>query len=278
MTDRYATGLKDAAPGTPHRRVRRGPWRIGPALVAALMAAAPGPSATAAVAGEPTDVNLITAIDVSDSITRHEEWLQYEGLARAVLHPDFLTRVERGTFGRVGFLAFAWSSNGRVRVVIPWTLIASLDDAQRVARGLRQAPRIDRSHYAMGPDERESADTAAVSGALTDIASAIAFATDTALHAPFSATRTVVNICGDGVDNAGASPPDARDAALRAGITINGVVFGARHDLRAYFEAFVTGGPGSFVLEVRSPDDLPAALERKFWRDMIAAIAARATA
>ena len=278
MMHRCTRTRTDAAAGSRTRISHKTRWGIGPLLAGALVVSAPGLSVAAAEMGKPMDVNLITAIDVSDSITRHEEWLQYEGLARGLANPDFLRLVETGTFGRVGFMAFTWSSDGSVRVVVPWTQVTSQNDALRIARALRQAPRIDRAHYAMGPDEQESADATAVSDARTDIALAIAFATDAAVRAPFDATRTIVNICSNGVDNAGEPPRAARDAALRSGITINGVVFGARRDLRPYFETFVTGGPGSFVMEVRAPDDLPDALERKFWRDMIAALGARAAA
>lgn len=278
MMYRYAQTRTEAVAGSRTRISHQTRWRIASLLVGALFAAAPGLSVAAADVGEPTDVNLITAIDVSDSITRHEEWLQYEGLARAIANPDFLQLVQSGTLGRVGFMAFTWSSDGSVRVVVPWTQVTSQNDALRTARTLRQAPRIDRSHYAMGPDEQDSVDTTAVSDARTDIALAIAFATNAAVLAPFDATRTIVNICSNGVDNAGEPPRAARDAALRSGITINGVVFGAQRDLRPYFETSVTGGPGSFVMEVRAPDDLPDALERKFWRDMIVALAARAAA
>ena len=55
-----------------------------------------------------TDVNLITAIDVSDSITRHDEWLQYSGLARGVVDAEFLARIAEGTERRIGFAAFTF--------------------------------------------------------------------------------------------------------------------------------------------------------------------------
>src|SRR5262245_3534736 len=59
------------------------------ALCLALAVATDGWGATrAAYALTPevrTDANIITAVDISDSIGRHEEWLQQTGLVRALL-------------------------------------------------------------------------------------------------------------------------------------------------------------------------------------------------
>ena len=49
-----------------------------------------------------TDFNLITAVDVSDSITRNDEFLQYSGLARGVVNPAFLGRIAEGSEQRIG--------------------------------------------------------------------------------------------------------------------------------------------------------------------------------
>ncbi|HIC82207.1 MAG TPA: DUF1194 domain-containing protein, partial [Kiloniellaceae bacterium] len=117
--------------------------------VAAPLQKAEAQTAAAPLSAAPlsTDFNLITAIDVSDSISRHEEWLQLTGLSRGVVHPGFLSLVREGLMQRIGVMAFTWSSDGQVRIVVPWTVIAGPEDAARVAAQLRDAPRIDRSHY-----------------------------------------------------------------------------------------------------------------------------------
>ena len=76
------------------------------------------------------DANLITALDVSDSIMRHEEWIEFDGIARAVVHPDFLAAVLAGRHGRIGFAVYTWSSGGSYRVVVPWTVIGSIEDVK----------------------------------------------------------------------------------------------------------------------------------------------------
>lgn len=215
----------------------------------------------------PTDLDIITAVDASDSITRHDEWLQYAGLARAVTHTDFLSEVANGHNGRVGFTLFTWSSHGDVRVVVPWTAIASAEDAARVAQLIKSAPRIDRSSYESGP-HGDADDDPPAADAYTDIALAISHATDIA-RARNRRGRTVVNVLSDGTDNSGASPDVARDAALRAGLTISGVVFGARPEVPLHFQHHVIGGAGAFLIEVAAPEDLIEALQRKFWHDLV---------
>lgn len=232
------------------------------------------PSTLAGETPEPvaTDFNIITAIDVSDSITRHDEWLQYSGLARGVVDPDFLTLIEAGPLKRIGFKAFTWSSGGRISVVVPWTVITGPEQAERVAAQLVASPRIDRSHYDGNHQVPDAVHKAAYSSShgMTDIAQAIAAADGLARSAPLQGRRTVINILSNGVDNSGTEPGRQRDEAIRLGATINGVVFGSRSDVPDYFRRNVIGGPGAFLMTVQDPNGLPEALARKFWHDLVA--------
>src|SRR3546814_5367849 len=87
-----------------------------------------------------TDFNLITAVDVSASITPQEEVLQYDGLARGVVDAQFLARIAEGAERRIGFAAFTWSRGGQVAVVVPWTVIATRADAERGAAQFNAPP------------------------------------------------------------------------------------------------------------------------------------------
>lgn len=217
-----------------------------------------------------TDFNLITAIDVSDSITRNDEWLQYSGLARGVVDAEFLARITEGAEQRIGFVAFTWSSGGQVAVVVPWTVIETRADAERVAAQLNGAPRIDRSAFGRYRPLSSSVDRDR--GGMTDIAEAIEAAVRLSVAAPYAAPRSVVNILSNGVDNNGQDPTVVRDNAIRMGITLNGIVFGDRDDLPDYFRQNVIGGPGAFLMTVNKPEDLPSALEKKFWQDLVAGL------
>jgi hypothetical protein len=218
-----------------------------------------------------TDFNLITAVDVSDSITRRDEWLQYEGLARGVVDAEFLARIAEGAERRIGFVAFTWSSGGQVAVIVPWTVIETRADAERVAAQFNAAPRMDRSTFGRyGPLTSNAARSRA---GMTDIGEAVESAIALSLEAPFRGRRSVVNILSNGVDNNGPAPDAVRDQAIALGITINGIVFGDRDELPDYFRDHVIGGPGAFLMTVSKPEHLPTALEKKFWQDLVAGLA-----
>lgn len=226
------------------------------------------PMADASEASAVTDANLVTALDVSDSIMRHEEWIEFDGIARAVVHPDFLSAVRAGRHGRVGFAVYTWASGGNFRVIVPWMVIASIADAERVAAVLRSAPPIDRSRY--GGHRRHESGRQAPADLRTDVSAAVLFGLGLMNTAPRPTEREVINIHGNGVDNTGAGPQAARDLALALGVTINGLVVGDRAAVAAYFRSHVAGGAGSFVLQVTDPVDVADALVRKFLMDLIA--------
>jgi hypothetical protein len=86
----------------------------------------------------------------------------------------------------------------------------------------------------------------------------------------------VIDVCGDGTNNAGRDVTEARDDAVRAGITINGLAIINDHPvswtyahvqppggLPNYYRENVTGGPGSFVLEVHDFHTFGEAMTRK---------------
>jgi hypothetical protein len=214
-----------------------------------------------------TDANLITALDVSDSMMRHDERLEFEGLARAIVHPAVLDAIAGGRYGQIGFAVFTWSSGAHFEVLVPWTLIESLDDARRVAATLRGFT-IDRSSW-----ERVRNGSGARGRApdlRTDISGTIDFAAALARTAPHPARRAVINVLANGTDNVAEDPRSARDRAVADGMVVNGLVIGARPSLADYFGRRVRGGAGSFVLEVTEPAALVDAMVEKLLRDLVA--------
>ena len=88
----------------------------------------------------------------------------------------------------------------------------------------------------------------------------------------FDGLRKVIDVSGDGPNNQGRPVTRARDAVLLEGITINGLPLMTREgmgsrwhldDLDIYYQACVTGGPGSFVIPVTGWDDFAAAVRKK---------------
>jgi hypothetical protein len=234
-------------------------------LLALAVAGAVALSPNAARADHAVDVNVVSALDASDSMMRHEEWIELDGMARAVSDSAFLAAVQAGVHHRIGFAAFTWSNHGDLRVVVPWSVLGSPADAERIADRLRQVPRYDdraadtRQGDAAGPPDR-----------LTDLSAAIRFGLDLLEAAPHRARRLVLNVSGNGVDNSGEGPQAARAEALRAGAIINGLVIGEAHGIADYYRRQVIGGPGSFLIQARQPADIARAMLRKLLLDLIA--------
>lgn len=233
------------------------------------------PAANAVVPG--TDANVVTAIDVSDSIGRYEEWLQQTGLVRALVHPDFLRAASAGPRRRIGFAVFTWSSDGKFDLLVPWTVIGSAEDAARVSQALASVTLIDRTHYGGGDMDRDGdADPAAMHDRLTDMSEAIAFASLLLTSSPHATERAVMNICANGTDNFAGGTESSRDAALAQGFTINGLVLGHDAELAQYFRSSVIGGPGAFAMDISDAKDAGEFMTRKLVRDLLASAPADA--
>jgi Ca-activated chloride channel family protein len=222
---------------------------------AAAMGADPSPITT--------DVNLVTAIDVSGSIDGHAERLELLGMAEALEHPAVLQAIAGGQYRRIGFVAFTWSSAGGEFIeLVPWTVIASREQAARAARALRTAHNLPARFYAepwRSPKRRPW-----VPGLATDISTTIEHGIELLQAAPFASLRRVINICANGRDNVGIGPDLARDRAAAAGIDINAVVLKQEKDLVRYFWEHVRTGAGAFVVEARELPDLTQAMLQKF--------------
>src|SRR5205807_7933164 len=101
--------------------------------------------------------------------------------------------------------------------------------------------------------------------------------------APFAAPRQVIDVSGDGTNNAGRDVQAARNEVAAKGIIINGLViltegqllFNADHTnppggLEKYYRDNVIGGPGAFVMVAENFNAFGKAIVKK----MIAEIAA----
>lgn len=234
-------------------------------------------SVAASEARVEVDANVVTALDISASVGRYEEWLEREGVARAVVHLGFLEAVRSGHHRRIGFAVFTWSSHGHTKTLVPWTTIATPEDATRVSQHLLSINLIEESqlldrdlptdHYEAPKEQHQ-----------TDIALAIRTASALLNSAPSRSPRSVINIVGSGPSNSGTEPAKARDAALDAEQIVNGLVIG--HGLASdvgYYRSHVVGGPGSFVMQVSNPQEMAEAFLAKFRLDLAGPNAATAS-
>ena len=88
--------------------------------------------------------------------------------------------------------------------------------------------------------------------------------------------RRVIDVSGDGDNNSGRPVEYARDDAIKAKVTINGLAIVNEHPAAGfighvqpeggighYYRTRVAGGPGSFVIEIDNFADFSAAMTRK---------------
>ena len=102
----------------------------------------------------------------------------------------------------------------------------------------------------------------------TSISSALTFATTLFQGPANEGVRRVIDVSGDGPNNTGSPVQAARDVAVSAGITINGLPILVRPSrtfahLDLYYAQCVTGGPGSFVLPIYESSEFATAIRRK---------------
>jgi hypothetical protein len=209
-----------------------------------------------------TDVNIVTAVDASDSVRAAEMRLQLAGLAAAIRSPDLLAAIRAGGRGRIGFAMFVW--HDRQFEVVPWRAIGSEGDAEAVARAIE-------ARMTVSVEAEARAGLHFYSGRLTDLSRAIDHARRLLDTAPFAAGRMVVNVLANGSDNKGEGSAAARDRLLATGATLNGVVLGGDRALLDYFRAEVAGGFASFVMPAEADGSFIDLMRMKFLQDLIAA-------
>jgi hypothetical protein len=202
---------------------------------------------------EEVDVLLVLAADASGSVSDDREHIQRVGYAKALRSPEFHAAVATGRLGRIGAMYFEWSNHNRqieaLRGGWPgftpiWTVIKDAASAEKLAAAIPHTPRMTPGY--------------------TSISGAIDYAARTIAASGFTARRRVIDISSDGRNNDGRGVNAARNEAVAAGITINGLVMlDSDPGLEAYFRAEVIGGPLSFVVPVRAEADFAQAVLRK---------------
>jgi len=206
--------------------------------------------AVGTVRAEPVDVSIVLAVDSSGSIDAREFALQREGYARAITDPRVVRAIAGGARGAISLAMFEWSGPGLTTLVVPWKRIASPADAEVVAQVLRTAPR-------------------SIYGGGTAVGAAITTAAGLFVDSGFEGARRVIDVSGDGANNRGPRAEPARDAAVAAGITINGLpILGAEPFVENYYRQSVIGGPDAFLIVAHDFDDFARAVLEKLYRDL----------
>ena len=231
------------------------------AVIAAFIAGIVGAGISSGISSpgaraESVDMLLVLAADVSRSIDESEFNLQRKGYAAAMTDPQVLRAIVGGRHHGIAVTFIEWSGAADQNVVVDWTVVRDEEAAGGVAATMLAAPRSFLGR--------------------TSISAAIDFAMERLAVAPAQADKRIIDISGDGTNNAGRAVTEARDDAVAAGVTINGLAIintqanpgYAFHTqppggLPKYYEENVIGGPGAFLLHVNNFDSFAAAITRK---------------
>jgi len=215
---------------------------LAAAAAAVALAASAAPQlrlADKSPAAIPVDVELVIAVDVSYSMDPDEQALQREGYVQALTSREFLRALREGANGKIAVTYFEWAGQFDQKVIMPWRLIEGPESADGVAAEIAAAPYRRASR--------------------TSIAGALIFAKPLFDHSGYQGVRRVIDVSGDGANNAGPLIVPTRDDVLAAGITINGLPIMLKRpnpgtmdieNLDVYYEDCVIGGPGAFVVPI----------------------------
>lgn len=198
------------------------------------------------------DVELVLAVDISQSMDTEEQEVQRAGYVAALTSREFLEAIQVGPIGRVAVTYMEWGGVDEHFIVADWTVIQDAESASHFASKIAEAPlrQVQR----------------------TSIASALEKSVFLVQNNQFMGLRQVIDISGDGPNNQGGSVTEMRDRMVAAGVTINGLplmmksnknTWQAMLNLDHYYEDCVIGGPGSFAIPVRSQEGFADAIRMK---------------
>ncbi len=203
----------------------------------------------------PDDIGLelVLLADATGSIDAEEIRFQRAGYAEAITDPAVLAAITGGAHGAIALTYVEWANARSQDVVVGWTVIDGPDSARGFAEALMAAPRRAFGRNAIGAALLRGVDLIATND-----------------HEGF---RKVIDFSADSANNwNGPSIEEGRQAALDAGITINGLAVlcrscptgrAASYDLEAAFRERIVGGPGSFVVTADGDAAFADAVRRK---------------
>jgi hypothetical protein len=220
--------------------------------------AAPAPRLTdKSLNAVPVDVELVLAVDVSYSMDPDEQALQREGYITGITSREFMQALRNGANGKIAVTYFEWAGAFDQKIVVPWRLIEGPESADAFVNEVARAP-------------YRRASRTSISGALN-------FAVPLFEGSGYRGLRRVIDVSGDGANNAGPPVTIARDDALSTGLSINGLPIMLKRpnaftmdidNLDVYYEDCVIGGPGAFVIPIREREQFKEATRTKLILEM----------
>jgi hypothetical protein len=199
------------------------------------------------------DVQIILAVDVSGSVNEVRFELQKQGYVAAFRSPRLWQAIQSTPSRRIAVAMVQWTGPSLQIEVVPWRLIDGEASMHAMADAVAAAPRQ-------------------LFGGGTSISGAIDFAVALFARTELQGGRRVIDVSGDGPNNRGRPAVDARDDAVRAGVTINGLpILAIEPTLDQYYLYNVIGGPNAFVVAAASYETFADAILRKLVTEIASA-------
>jgi hypothetical protein len=160
--------------------------------------------------------------------------------------------IQSGSLGRIAVSYLDFSSYQSNKIIAGWTLVHDKASAEAFADVLASKPRT--------------------LGVQTSISSGLELAERLLDTSPYTATKRVIDVSGDGPNNEGHLVDKVRDEIVATGVVINGLPimtpadqFDVYYlpDLDKYYAGCVIGGAGAFIQIAHGFEDLERALRRK---------------
>lgn len=194
---------------------------------------------------------LLLAVDVSGSIDAADYRLQADGLAHALADPAVTEALVKG---QVALAIVQWSGAGQQSLSLPWQRMLTPEAVATFAARAAALPR-------------------AFQGSDTAVGQAIDFALDQ-FPAVSDCRRKVIDISGDGQENAGFTDARSRARAVAADVTLNAIAIedpGPAFPITTYYRNRIIT-PGGFVVTARGLQDYAQTLRLKLLRELAAPI------
>lgn len=194
---------------------------------------------------QPVDLQLVLAVDTSGSVSEARFELQKQGYVAAFRSPLLLKAIGSGTRQSIAVTMVQWTGPALQIVVVPWMLIKDEASMLAFADAIARAPRQ-------------------LFGGGTSISGAIDHAMTLFPATELRGARRVIDVSGDGANNRGRAATLARDDAVSAGVTINGLpILALEPALDLYYRDNVIGGPGAFMVPAESYETFAEAVLKK---------------
>lgn len=194
---------------------------------------------------------LVLSVDVSGSIDSADYQLQVGGLASALSDPEIANALVKG---QIALALVQWSGADQQALSMTWQRMLSSQDVARFA-------------------DRAGAMKRAFKGSDTAVGQGLRFAAAQFAAVP-DCRRKVIDVSGDGQENAGFTDAKARAELVAAGIVINAIAIeepGPAFPITSYYRNWVIS-PEGFVVTARGLQDYAETLRMKLLRELTSPI------